>query len=76
MESLATTAPTDPDYPRVVAAAQANAASRIQLRSAIWSQIYAVLTPAQQAQIPGLVAAEKANWEKRRAAWHSQQSAS
>ena len=72
-ESLASTAPTDhPAYDTLLAASKANAASRIQLRSDVWSQVYAVLTPAQQAQVPGLVAAEKAARDARRAAWQSQ----
>ena len=72
-EALATTAPTDhPAYDTLLATSKANAASRLQLRSDVWAQVYAVLTPAQQAQIPGIVAAEKAARDARRAAWHSE----
>ena len=72
-EALATTAPTDhPAYDTLLATSKANAASRIQLRSDVWAQVYAVLTPAQQAQIPGIVAADKAARDARRAAWQSQ----
>ena len=72
-EALASTAPTDhPAYDTLLATSKANAASRIQLRSDMWAQVYAVLTPAQQAQIPGIVAAEKAARDARRAAWHSE----
>jgi protein CpxP len=74
-ELLATTAPTDhPAYDLLLATSKANAASRIQLRSDVWAQIYAVLTPAQQAQVPGIVAAQKAARDARRAAWQSQHS--
>jgi periplasmic protein CpxP/Spy len=72
-EALANTAPTDhPAYDTLLATSKANAASRIQLRSDMWAQVYAVLTPAQQAQIPGIVAAEKAARDARRAAWQSE----
>jgi periplasmic protein CpxP/Spy len=72
-EALATTAPTDhPAYDTLLATSKANAASRIQLRSDVWAQIYAVLTPAQQAEIPDIVAAEKAARDARRVAWQSQ----
>ncbi|MBS0394711.1 MAG: Spy/CpxP family protein refolding chaperone [Proteobacteria bacterium] len=68
--ALATTAPTDhPAYDALLATAKSDAAGLVQLRSDLWSQIYAVLTPAQQAAIPGLVAEERAAREARRAAW-------
>jgi periplasmic protein CpxP/Spy len=71
-EALATTAPTEhPAYDSLLATSKANAASGIQLRSDVWAQIHAVLTPAQQAQIPGIVAAQKAARDARRAAWQS-----
>ena len=70
--ALAVTPPTDhPAYDSLVAAAKDNAVARQQLRSDIWSQIYAVLTPAQQQAIPGIVAAEQAAREARRAARHT-----
>jgi Spy/CpxP family protein refolding chaperone len=70
--ALATTPPTDhPAYDSLVAAAKDNAVARQQLRSDVWSQIYAVLTPAQQQAIPGIVAAEQAAREARRAARHA-----
>ena len=76
-ESLASTAPTDhPAYDTLLAASKANAASRIQLRSDVWAQVYAVLTPAQQARIPGIVAAQQAARDARRAAWQSQRTQS
>jgi len=71
-EALATTAPTDhPAYDSLLAESKANAARAVQLRSDVWAQVYAVLTPAQQAQIPGIVAAQKAARDARRAAWQS-----
>jgi Spy/CpxP family protein refolding chaperone len=76
LDALATTPPTDPGYPALVAAAQSNAAAGVQLRADIWSQIHAVLTPDQQAKIPGLVAQAKAERQARRAAWQARHSAS
>ena len=75
-ELLATTAPTDPNYATALATAKANAVSRVQLASDLRSQIYAVLTPAQQAQIPGILAAEKSARDARKAAWQARHAAS
>jgi Spy/CpxP family protein refolding chaperone len=70
-ESLATTMPTDAAaYEALLAKAKSHAADRIQLQSDVWGQVYAVLTPEQQQQIPGIVAAEKAARAARKAAWH------
>jgi len=69
---LSATAPTDAGYATLLAAAQSGAAARVQLRSDVWSQIYAILTPAQQAAIPGILAAEHAKRDARRAAWQQQ----
>ncbi len=71
-EALSTTAPTDhPAYDSLLAASKANAASRLQLRSDVWAQVYTVLTPAQQAEVPVFVAAQKAARDARRAAWRN-----
>jgi Spy/CpxP family protein refolding chaperone len=70
-ESLASTAPTDANYPSLLAAAKSNAANRIQRMSEVWEQVYAVLTPAQKAQIPAILAAEKQQMEARKAAWQA-----
>jgi Spy/CpxP family protein refolding chaperone len=59
-EQLEVTPPTDPGYAGMVAAAKSNAAEQIQLMSDLWTQVYAKLTPAQRAQIPGIVAAQRA----------------
>ena len=68
--SLATTAPTDhPADDTLLAQAKENAASRVQLASDVRGLIYNVLTPAQQAQIPASVAADRT---ARRTAWQSQ----
>lgn len=69
---LAVTPPTDAGYATLLAAAQSGAAARVQVRSDIWSQIYMILTPAQQAAIPGILAAENAKRDARRAAWLQQ----
>ena len=75
-EQLATVSPNDPGYAALVATEQSAAAARVKMRTDLWGQVYAVLTPAQQAAIPGIVAAEKAKWAARRAAWQQQHSAS
>jgi protein CpxP len=70
-DALAATAPTDPAYPNLLATANANAAARIQAANNIKTQIYAILTPAQVAQIPGIVAADQAARAARIAAWRA-----
>jgi protein CpxP len=44
--------PADPNHAAAVQAAQARAAQRVQNWSDVEQQVYAVLTPAQQAQLP------------------------
>lgn len=70
-QQLASTPPTDPAYAGLLTTAKANAADSIQLRSDIWGQVYAVLTPSQQAQIPDLIAARQQEWAARRARWQA-----
>jgi Spy/CpxP family protein refolding chaperone len=70
-EALASTPPTDSNYPALLATAKTNAANRTQRMSELWEQVYGVLTPAQKAQIPTLLAAEKQQMEARRAAWQA-----
>lgn len=72
MEELTTTPPTAPNYATLIATAKANSAAMIQLRSDIWTQIYALLTPAQQTAIPGIVADLRAHHH----AWHDRPAAS
>ena len=48
--------PGDPNHAAAVAAAKVRAAQRIQNWSDVQQQIYAVLTPAQQVQLPQLLA--------------------
>jgi Spy/CpxP family protein refolding chaperone len=64
-EALAAAAPTDADYPGLIATEKANAAKLIEEMSAVKTQIYAVLTPAQIKQIPQILAADKAKWQER-----------
>jgi Spy/CpxP family protein refolding chaperone len=47
--------PGDPNHAAALAAAKARAAQRIENWSDVQQQIYAVLTPAQQAQLPQLL---------------------
>lgn len=72
MEELMSTSPQDPGYATLVENAKTNALAHIKLISDTQTQIYAVLTPEQQAKIPGIVAAEKA---KREAARQKRQAA-
>lgn len=63
--------PNDANYPALLAAEKANATAGIQAMSDIKTQIYAVLTSQQKAQIPALLAAERAAHEAKAGAWHS-----
>ncbi|HKE96099.1 MAG TPA: Spy/CpxP family protein refolding chaperone [Povalibacter sp.] len=65
-ESLAITMPDDPNYPALIAAQKRLAADAIQHASDLQTQVYAVLTPQQKAQVPQLMAERKARWEERR----------
>ncbi len=60
--------PMDANYPAMLAAEKANAAARVQAMSDTKTQLYAILTPAQKAQIPALLAANKADRRAKRAA--------
>jgi protein CpxP len=73
-EALASTPPTETAaYAALVAAAQKNAATRIQLTSETWTNIYQnVLTQTQRDAIPGLVAAAKARREQRMEEWQAE----
>jgi periplasmic protein CpxP/Spy len=64
-ETMAAMAPTDPAYSALLATAKANAAARIQQMSDVKAQIFALLTKAQQEQIPQIIAADKAKWQQR-----------
>jgi protein CpxP len=70
-EALMAASPNDASYPALLAAEKANAASRVQAMSDVKAQIYAVLTPEQQAKIPQLLAANKAAREAKLAAWRA-----
>jgi Spy/CpxP family protein refolding chaperone len=61
--------PGDPGYAGAVQSAEAAATNRIQKESALAGQIYAVLTTAQQQQLPGVLAAIQAKEQARRAQW-------
>jgi Spy/CpxP family protein refolding chaperone len=71
--ALETTPPTDSGYPALIQTEQTNAATRIKLQHETWSAIYStVLTKAQQAAIPGIVAAAQQAREARVAEWKAQ----
>jgi Spy/CpxP family protein refolding chaperone len=69
--ALAAAAPNDPNYAALLATAKANAAALIQFESDLKTRVYAVLTAAQVAHIPAIVAAERAAQEARNLAWRS-----
>jgi Spy/CpxP family protein refolding chaperone len=71
MEQLMTTPPGDATYSALVESAKANAVAHIKLITDTQAQIYAVLTPEQQAKIPTIVAAEKAKREAARQKWQA-----
>ncbi len=74
-EALTAAAPTDANYPTLLAAEKANAAARVQAMSDLKAQVYAVLTREQQAKIPQILAANKAAREAKMAAWRANQPA-
>lgn len=73
-EALASTPPTDTAaYAALIATAQKNAATRIQLQSETWSNVYSnVLNQTQRDAIPGIVAAAKAQREQRMEEWKAE----
>jgi Spy/CpxP family protein refolding chaperone len=73
-EALASTPPTDTAaYAALVATAQKNAATRIQLESETWSNVYSnVLNQTQRDAIPGIVAAAKAQRAQRMEEWKAE----
>jgi len=73
-DALASTPPTDTTaYAALIATAQKNAATRIQLMGETWSNIYQnVLTQTQRDAIPGIVAAAKARREQRMEEWKAE----
>jgi Spy/CpxP family protein refolding chaperone len=60
LERLMSTPPGDTAYATLTETAKSNALAHIKLITDIQAQIYAALTPEQQAKIPGIVAAEEA----------------
>jgi len=56
---LESSGPADPGHAAALAAATANAVGRVQFEDDVRARIYAVLTPAQRAQVPTIVAAEQ-----------------
>jgi len=71
MEQLMTTTPGDATYSALVESAKSNAVAHIKLITDTQAQIYAVLTPEQQAKIPAIIAAEKAKREAARQKWQA-----
>jgi Spy/CpxP family protein refolding chaperone len=61
--------PGDPNYATALQSAKTLAATHIQNESELQSQIYNVLTPAQKAQLPTVLASMKAQAQQRRAVW-------
>jgi len=73
-EALASTPPTDTAaYATLIATAQKNAATRIQLMGQTWTNVYQnVLTQTQRDALPGIVAAAKAQREQRMEEWKAE----
>jgi protein CpxP len=65
-QALASTLPDDPKYPGLIEERKRLATESIQQRSDTETQIYALLTPEQKAQVPQLLAERKARWEQHR----------
>ena len=61
--------PGDPNYATALQSAKTLAATHIQSQSELQSQIYNVLTAAQKAQLPTVLATMKAQAQQRRAVW-------
>jgi periplasmic protein CpxP/Spy len=63
--------PGDPNYATALQSAKTLAANRLESESQIQGQIYNVLTPAQKAQLPTVLANLKAQAAARRASWQA-----
>ena len=61
--------PGDPNYATALQSAKSLAGTRIQNESELQGQIYNVLTAAQKAQLPTVLATMKAQAQQRRAVW-------
>ena len=61
--------PGDPNYATALQSAKTLAGTRIQNESELQGQIYNVLTAAQKAQLPTVLATMKAQAQQRRAVW-------
>ena len=68
--------PGDANYATALQAAKTASATRIQNESEIQGQIYNVLTAAQKAQLPTVLASMQAQAAARRAAWEQKHAAS
>ncbi len=64
--ALASTLPDNPEYPALIAARKKLAADAIQQSSDTQTQVYALLTAEQKAQIPQLLAERQARREQQR----------
>jgi periplasmic protein CpxP/Spy len=68
--------PGDANYATELQAAETAASARVQHESEIQAQVYNVLTAAQKAQLPSVLASMQAKAAARRAAWQTQHSSS
>jgi hypothetical protein len=67
--------PSDPGFASAVQGAAADASNRVQKESALAGEIYGVLTPTQQKQLPTVLASIQAQQQARRAAWAAKHAA-
>jgi Spy/CpxP family protein refolding chaperone len=68
-DSAALLNPGDPNHSAAVQAAQARAAAEVQRRSTLEANVYNLLTPAQKAQLPGVLSAMQANMQHGKGHW-------
>ncbi len=68
-QALQSTPPDDGGYAALVATEKQLATQGVQQRADLHTQIYALLTPQQKAQLPQVLAAIKAKHEQRREEW-------
>jgi Spy/CpxP family protein refolding chaperone len=67
--------PADPNFAAAVQNEQSKAQVRIQRETALASQIYGVLTPTQQQQLPTVLASLQAKADAQRAQWAAKHAA-
>jgi Spy/CpxP family protein refolding chaperone len=70
-DHLALANPGDPNHALALQAAQARVVARLNRWDAIQQQVYEVLTPAQKAQVPALLALQQQQRQQRSERWRA-----